>query len=101
MKFHTRLGTRMRLSKKELSRQFNGLTIAVRPSRGAPVEGKRYAYVVTLAHTSGLVREQILAEDKYEVAAACRHLMRWLDKGSMDYIKAADRSRDRYTRKGP
>jgi hypothetical protein len=101
MKFHTCLGTTMRLTKKELDRQFNGLTIAVRPSRRKLVEGKHYAYVVSLAHTSGLVKEQILAEDKYEVTAACRHLMRWLDKSSADHIKAADRSRDRYTRKGP
>lgn len=101
MKFHTRTGTHMRLSEKEVKRQFNGLTIAVRPRWGKPVEGKRFRQIVSLVQVKdGHVSYQVLAESKHEAGLVCAHIMRWLDKCShADFIKAASASRDRMTRK--
>ena len=101
MKFHTRLGAKLRLFNKEISRQFDGLTITVRPFWGKPVEGKYYTHVVSLVRVSdGSVDQQILVKSKREIGAACAHIMRWLDKCSFTNTnKAASSSRDRTTRK--
>lgn len=98
MRFHTALGARMQLSPKEVRRAFSGITVAVRPCR-ALVGGKAYAFIVSECGVDGHIREQILAEDKAQVRAACRHFMRWLDKMNANYIKAADKSRHRDGRK--
>lgn len=99
MKFHTRLGTRMKLSDKEIRRQFDGLTIAVRTFWGRTPEGKKRAHAVSLVRVvDGVVLDQILAENKEGVGPVCAHLMRWLDKTGSG-LQAPSRSRDRSTKK--